>query len=67
MQQVISEVTWQKGFFGESGIGWDVTVSARILMTHFPTRASHDLSAAAFANMYPNTEIKIIEDLLHVY
>jgi len=51
MQQVIIEVVWHKGFFGESGISWSITVSARILMIHFPTGASPDLFAVA--NIFP--------------
>lgn len=70
MQQVILEVMWHKGFFGESGISWDVTVS-RLLMTHFPTRASHNLSALALLKflqtLKSNFGGEITEDLLHVY
>lgn len=67
------EVMWRKGFFGESGISWDITVSARTSMTHFLTRASHDLSSCGPpANISPNLEIQILEadlfqDLQHVY
>lgn len=71
MQQVILEVMWHEGFFGESGISWDITVSAGILMTRFPTRASHNLSAVAspkfLQTLKSNFGGKVIEDLLHVY
>lgn len=30
------EVMWRKGFFGESGISWDITVSARTSDDAFP-------------------------------
>lgn len=61
MQQVILDVTWLKGFFGDSGASWSVTVPARTWVARFLTRASHNFSAAALPTSAQtlNSKLKI--------
>lgn len=64
MQQVILEVKWHKGFFGESGISWDITVSARILISY---KSLSQPVCSGLAEISPKVGGKITKDLLHVY